>query len=270
MPIRLRVLLLIPLSLAAAQVDPWAILTRGVAEENITKRTSALNALATLGGKRRAVALVEPALSDKEWSVRQASATALGQMGARSSIPKLQQALQDPVADVAFSAARALWDLGDRSGREIFLEVLTGERSDKPGSVRGAMRDARSKLRRPRSLAVMGLKEGAGFALGPFSMGIGVVEELLKDGGATARALSASLLASDPDPGSLRHLQAALADKNWAVRVAAARALGTQSDQASLPKLEARLEDEKDAVRYMAAASILRLNSRKGTRRASR
>jgi len=246
----------------------WGILIRGVAEENAIRRAQAVAALGAIGNLPKAAGLTEPALADKEWTVRQAAVAALGEMKSRASIPKLQQALDDDTPEVSFTAAKALWEMGDRTGRDVFLEILAGERRDSPGFVRGSVRDAKSKLHNRAGLAWMGLKQGAGFALGPFAMGIGVMEEMLKDSSASARALSVTILASDNDPESLPQIEGALADKNWIVRTAAAKALGTRSSRGSIPKLEGLLDDEKDAVRYMAAATIVKLaNTRSVTRK---
>lgn len=244
----------------AAEPDhAWTVLTRGVAEPSVVKRSQAIAALGTMQGVPRAVDLLEPRLADKDWSIRQAAVIALGELKSRSSIPKLQNALKDETPDVSFTAAKALWDMGDQSGRDLFREILAGERSTSPGFVKGSIRDAKIKMHDRTALAMMGLKEGAGYALGPFSMGIVVVEDLVKDSGAPARTLCASLLGADTDPGSLSQLEEALTDKNWTVRVAVAKALGSRASKASLPKLEERLGDDHDAVRYMAAASIIRL-----------
>ncbi len=255
----------------------WTILIAGAGEQNSTKRIQAIAALGTMQGIPKAVDLVERGLADKDWSVRQAAVIALGELKSRSSIPKLEKALGDETPDVSFTAAKVLWDMGDRSARDMFLEILAGERSESPGLIKSSLRDAKSKLHNRTALALMGLKEGAGFALGPFSMGITVVEDLLKDNGAPARTLCAALLGSDTDPKTLPGLEEALTDKNWTVRVAVAKALGARGDGKCIPKLEARFEDDHDAVRYMAAASIVKLSvppakgkSRKPAKPASR
>jgi HEAT repeat protein len=254
-------LLLFSPAWAATDVDAaWSLLAGALADQNAAHRAQGLTALGNLPNNSRASQMAESALTDKEWSVRRAAAAALGEMDARSSIPKLQQALEDDTPDVVFAAARSLWVMGDRSARDVFLQILARERSDSPGVVKGAMRDAKSKAHNPAALAWMGLKQGAGMALGPFAMGVDVIEELVKDNSAAARALAASLLAEDSDPGSLSRLEDALEDKNWAVRVAAARAVGRRGSKSSLPKLQQRLQDDKEAVRCMAAASIVRLS----------
>ena len=47
-------------------------------------------------------------LGDAQWDVRQASASALGQIGDRRAIPALEKATRDPRKSVARAAAAAL------------------------------------------------------------------------------------------------------------------------------------------------------------------
>jgi HEAT repeat protein len=244
-----------------AEDAAWTVLDRGAANEHVVQRSQALAALSTLGTNPRAVRRVEAALADKDWSVRQAAVAALGQMQAKASVPKLQPLLKDEAPEVSFAAAKVLWDLGDRSGHDILLEILAGERRDSPGLVRTQLRDARSKLRNPAGLLLMGAKEGVGMVFGPASTGITVVEELMKDNAASARVVATTLLATDTDPSAGQELAGALEDHNWIVRAAAAKALGLHGDRALIPKLQGRLTDDREAVRYMAAASIVRLSA---------
>ncbi len=242
------------------QVRAWEVLTAAVADEKASRRSEAIVALGSVGPRKKAVQLVESGMSDKEVSVREIVAITLGQMKSRASIPKLKESLDDEAPEVSFAAARSLWVLGDRSGRDIFIEVLSGARPPSEGVVKSKLR----RFHNPAALALIGAKEAAGALLGPLAFGISVAEELAKDRSASARVLSASLLGEDRDPDTVRELDDALADKNWVVRAAAARALGGTHLPAQVAKLEAVLEDQKDAVRYQAAASIIRLleNSR--------
>ena len=242
-----------------AEDAAWTVLDRGVANTRVLQRSQALAALSTLGTKPRALRRVEAALADKDWSVRQAAVAALGQMQAKASVAKLQPLLQDEAPEVSFAAAKVLWDLGDRSGHDLLLDVLLGERRDSPGLVRSQIREARSKLRNPTGLLLMGAREGVGMVFGPASTGITVMEELLKDNAASARVVAATLLATDTDPSANQELVWALEDHNWIVRAAAAKALGLHGDRTLIPKLQEHLTDEREAVRYMAAASIVRL-----------
>ena len=63
--------------------------------------------------------------------MRQTAAAELGQLKSPDAIPYLKQALLDN-SEVAFTAAESLWKLGDQSGREIFQEVIEGQRKTMP------------------------------------------------------------------------------------------------------------------------------------------
>lgn len=237
------------------------MLTAGANSHTLARRQEALAALGTMGANRRAVRLVEAALSDKDPSVRQLAAQNLGEMHARSSIPKLKAALDDESAEVSFAAARSLWQMGDHSGRDVFMQILAGDRSSSSGMVKGQVQNAKKQLQDPRALAIIGAKEAAGSLFGPAGWGIKIVEEVTKDRSASARAMSAALLGRDPTPEALQELDDALGEKNWLIRSAAAQALGGTGRREQVALLEPLLEDQKPAVRYMAAASILRLST---------
>src|SRR5579863_4575598 len=244
-----------------SEANACDVLNRGLAEGNPLKRAQAITALSAMGPLAPALDRAEAALvDDKDATVRQTAAAVLGEMRALRSAPKLQDSLADESAEVSFTAAKALWEMGDRTGREIFWDVLAGERKTSEGAIKGGIRDARNKLRNPRGLVLIGINEGAGALLGPFSIGLGFAEELMKDKGAPARALSAKLLAEDPDPRSVQELVDALEDKNAGVRAAAARAIGQRAGRDSIAKLQPLLADSNDGVRYMAAAAMIRLS----------
>lgn len=250
---------------AAASPDnlAWNTLREGLRDSDPAHRKAALAAFETLGAIPQAVQLVEQALQDKDVFVRQEAAAALGEMGSKDAIPFLKAALDDG-PEVSFTAAKSLWTLGDESdSREIFVEVLEGERKDTPSKVHIAIREAKKKLR-PADLALMGAKEAAGL-LGPASIGIDVAAETIKDNkkgsGAPGRAVVAGILAKDPGPDALALLEWATADDSSGVRVAVAKALGERGNRGSIPKLLPLLSDNRHAVRYMAAASIIKLNA---------
>src|ERR1700752_2206329 len=246
---------------------PWQILTSGAADNNARRRAEAIAALGTMIPTPRVLHLIEKALDDdKDSSIRQVAAMNLGQMHARRSIPKLRKALDDPAPEVSFAAAKALWNMGDRSGREVFIRILSGEKSSSPGLLKGQVDATKKEFEDKRKLAIIGATEAASSLLGPAGCGIKIMEEVTRDRSASARAMSAILLAHDTSLDGLRELQDALSDKNWIVRAAAAQALGASRHRDQIQYLRPLLEDEKPAVRYMAAASIVRLSAgRAGT-----
>jgi len=182
-------------------------------------------------------------------------------MRARSAIPKLRRALDDDSPPVSFAAAKSLWTMGDHSGREVFIQILSGEKSSSVGVLKGGLQSTKRTFQDPKSLAIIGAKEAASSLFGPAGWGITIMEEVRKDRSASARAMSAILLGPDATLDALHELQDALTDKNWIVRAAAAQALGTCHRRDQIQYLRPLLDDEKPAVRYMAAASIVRLSS---------
>jgi hypothetical protein len=242
-------------------VQAWGVLKQGLEESDVEHRKKAITAIGTIGDVPEAVQMVGRGLGDKDRMVRQTSAAALGEMGSKDAIPLLRAALDDG-PEVSFTAAKSLWELGDTSSREIFQQVIIGERSDTPGKLHSALRDAKHKLR-PSQLALMGAREAAG-VLGPASIGIDAVEEAVKENkkssGAPGRAVAAGVLAKDSDPYALTLLEWALGDTSSAVREAVAKALGERGNQDTIPKLMPLLSDDRHAVRYMAAATIIKLN----------
>ena len=261
----LAVALLLPGALLWAQPDKsaWEVLKQGIGDRNLERRRQAVTATGSIGLVPEAIALVEQALKDADPLVRQTAAAELGQMKSKQSIPILKTELEDPSPEVAFAAAKALWDIGDKSGRTLIEDVLTGQERGSEGLVSGAMRDAKRKMHDPKALALMGLKEGSGALLGPFSLGIVAAEQAFKDGGAGGRTLAASLLSEECDATTRNLLDWAYTnDKNWAVKAAAAKALGRCGTLDSIPKLETGLSDSHEAVKAMSAAAIIIITGR--------
>jgi HEAT repeat protein len=247
----------------------WDVLKQGIADSDEQHRKSAITAAGTLGSMSEGVKLVAGGLKDKDTSVRQTAAATLGEMDSKDAIPYLRAALDDS-PQVIFTAAQALWKLGDTSSREIFQEVLEGERKDGPGKMHTMLHNAKKKLT-PGQLALMGVSEASGL-LGPAGMGIEAVQEALKemkgsnkDAAVPGRAVAASILAKDPDPYALTLLEWSIGDGNWAVRLAVAKGLGERGNHESIPKLTPLLNDDRHAVRYMAAASIIKLEAKNAT-----
>jgi HEAT repeat protein len=238
----------------------WKLLEEGLKEKEVSKRTEAVSALAIIGPLPRALSFMETALTDEDPRVRETAVVALGEMKSRRSLARLKTMLEDDAPEVSFAAARTLWRMGDRSGRSILLEVLAGERKSSAGGLGRKLGRAREKLHDPKTLAKIGVTQGASVLLGPFAIGIKAAEQLRKDNSVAGRALAASLLAADRNPQSAVELEQALDDKDWLVRAAAARALAKRREKRALARLEALLDDDQEPVRYSAAAAILALS----------
>ena len=247
---------------AALSASAWETLDKGLRDDDSEHRKQAIGAVGTIGAAPEAVRRVVQALHDKNTLVRQKAAATLGEMGSPDAIPELKAALEDDQAEVSFTAAKALASLGDRSGREIFWQVMQGERKDGPGFVEGALRNAKHRLS-PEKLALMGAKEAAGM-LGPASIGVEIAAELVKEAkkssGAAGRVVVAEVIAKDPDPNSVSLLEWALRDDSSTVRAAVAKALGECGTRDTPAKLASLLSDDSHAPRYMAAAAMIRLH----------
>lgn len=249
----------LPLMAAAPLDQAWQVLEHGIHDSNPGKRVQAVTAMGILRPEAKSAALIESALQDKDYSVRQAACTALGQMKSRQSIPKLHEALNDKIPEVVFAAAKALYDLGDPTGREVLIAVLLGDQADASGFFASSMHDMRAKIHDPKSLVLVGVKEGAGVFLGPAGAGIGVAEGLMKDATASGKTVAAALLSADRSPEALKAIRQALGDKNWTVRAAAARALAVAGRTDAFDEIAKLLEDRKEEVHYSAAAAMIRL-----------
>jgi len=222
-----------------------------------SQRTNGIRALGLLRDNSQARQLAENALSDPNMDVRRAAATALGQMRAKESIPKLQEALSDKKVPVVMAAAQSLRELKDeKSAYAVYYDLLVGERKADDGVVAQQL----ATLRNPKLLAEIGFSEGIGFV--PFA-GIGwdAWRTVHKKDPNPVRAVAATLLAQDPDPASGRALVKATNDKDWMVRAAAVEAIAQRGDASLLPKVEAKFSDKNAKVRYSAAAAVIRLSA---------
>jgi HEAT repeat protein len=150
--------------------------------------------------------------------------------------------------------------MGNRAGREVFIAILSGEKTSSSSLLKNELQATKKKLQDPHGLAVLGAKEAATSLFGPAGWGIKFMEEVTQDRSASARAMSAILLGPDASVDALRQLQDALNDKNWIVRAAAAQALGVSRHRDQILFLQPLLQDARPAVRCMAAAAILRLS----------
>jgi HEAT repeat protein len=234
----------------------WDLLQTAAFSKQTAERTNGIRALGLLRDNTRARELAETGLKDPNPDVRVAGATALGQMHATGSIPKLEQALGDNRVAVVMAAAHALRQLKDEKiAYAVYYDLLTGER--KSGD--GLMAKQMDTLKNPKELAKIGVSEGVGFI--PFA-GIGwdAWRTMHKKDPNPVRAVAASYLANDPDPATSKALVKATDDKNWIVRAAAIEAIAQRGDPSLMAKIEPKLTDKNPKVRYSAAAAIIRLS----------
>jgi len=220
------------------------------------ERTNGIRVLGLLRDNERARALAENALKDPNPQVRAAAATALGQMHATKSIPKLESALADAKIPVVLAAANSLRELKDeKTAYAVYFDMLTGERKSSEGLIAKQL----DTLKDPKELAKIGFSEGIGYV--PFA-GIGwdAYRTMNKKDPNPARAVAATFLAHDPDPATAKALVKATNDKDWIVRAAAVEAIAQRGDPSLLPKVELKFADKNPKVRYTAAAAVIRLS----------
>ncbi len=234
----------------------WDLLMNAAFSKKTIERTNGIRALGLLRDNERARALAENALKDPNPLVRTAAATALGQMHAKESIPKLESALGDTKISVVLAAAHSLRELKDeKTAYAVYFDLLTGERKSNEGLIAQQL----DTLKDPKELAKIGFSEGIGYV--PFA-GIGwdAYRTIHKKDPNPARAVAATFLAHDPDPATAKALVKATDDKDWIVRAAAVEAIAQRGDRSLLPKVELKFADKNPKVRYSAAAAVIRLS----------
>jgi HEAT repeat protein len=233
---------------------PWTTLQAGLAEKG-ENRVIAVRVLGLLENNSKAAEIAAVALGDEKPEVRAAAAAALGQMQAKSAVPKLKESVKaEKEPGVVMAEARSLIALGDPLGYAVYYAVLTGEK--KGGG--GLLDEQKKMLHDPKKMAQFGFEQGIGFI--PFaSIGVGAFKAMTKDDTSPVRAAAARILANDADPKSGEALIEASSDKSWLVRAAALDALSHRGDPSAIPKIESKLDDEKPAVRYTAAATVIHL-----------
>ncbi len=247
---------LVPCKAETGRQKSWAMFESAAKSTKVSERKVGIGALGLLTNDRHARELAENALGDPKPEVRATAATALGQMHAVESIPKLQAVLTDKKMAVVMAAARSLRDLRDKTAAyAIYYEILIGERRGE-----GMIAEQLDTLHDPKELAKIGFEEGIGYV--PFA-GIGwdAWRYTHKKNPHPPRAIAATLLAHDPNPRTgPALLKAATSDKDWIVRSAAVESLAQRGDPSFVDNLILCLFDSNIHVRYTAAAAVIRLS----------
>ena len=234
----------------------WALFEAAAKSKHTTERAIGIRALGLLPGEARARILAEAALEDPKPEVRIAAATALGQMHATQSIPKIQKLLKDEKLNVVVATAHVLHDLkDDASADAVYYSILTGER--KPEGLIAKQIDT---LENPHELMKIGEQVGIGFI--PYA-GIGWDAWRFTH---TAdpnpvKAVAATILARKPGAEVANALVDATKDKNWIVRAAATEAIARRGDPTLESEIEFGFSDVNAHVRYTTAAAVIRLSN---------
>ncbi len=239
-----------------ASEPAWPLLEASLGQKSSGQRLAAVRVLGLISRDPHAAELAEKALKDRNSSVREAAATALGKMHASEADASLKQALNDKNLPVVMAAAHALCLLKDPACFDAYYEVYTGERKNNTSMIAQEMK----VLHDPKQVAQMGFGEGIGFV--PFG-GIPweAYQTIMKDrkSGAAAKAALLSALATDPEARTGKLLLTASQNKNWVLRVAALEAIAKRGDPTLLQGIELRLSDSRREVRMTAAAAIIHL-----------
>ncbi len=245
-----------PAYAVTGQEKAWAMFEDAAKSKSASLRAVSVRALGLLNDDPHAREIAEAALDDPNPAVRAAAATALGQMKATESIPRLRKIISDPKLVVVMAAAHSLRELKDNtSAYAVYYDVLTGSRK-----ADGLIAQQMDTLRDPKQMARIGFETGIGYI--PFA-GIGwdAWQYTHKKNPNPVRAIAASFLAHDPDPASGVALAEATQDKDWIVRAASIEALAQRGDPAYMETVEFGFFDSNVHVRYTAAAAVIRLTS---------
>ncbi|MBV9155013.1 MAG: HEAT repeat domain-containing protein [Acidobacteriaceae bacterium] len=234
----------------------WSVLQAGVESKSSDRRAKAVHALGLLPKNQKAQEMAEKALTDPSEEVKLEGATALGQIGATSSRPKLELVLQDKDIKVVVAAANSLYLLKDPAAYEVYYALLTGERKSSASLLQTQL----NTLRDRKAVEKLAFEAGIGFV--PFGgMGYEAWKTVTQDDTSAVKAAAAEKLATDPDPKSGQALVKSCSDKKWRVRVAVVSAIAKRGDPSLVPALVPLLSDESDSVQYTAAAAILYLST---------
>lgn len=251
-------LVISPQQIALAQTSAWEMLSKATNSKKASERRDAIAAF-SLVANDQAISIIEDALQDKDPDVRVQAIGCILQMNSEGSVPKLKPLLADKSPDVAFAAARALSQLGDPSGRDLLIEVLTGERKVADGAIDSGVNWA--KQVGATNWIFLGASQTASLLIGPYaSIGVVAARQFVGDRSAPGRVSSAQSLGPDGSDRAIEILEKALKDRNWTVRAAAAQSLGNASSPQPISQLTSLLTDKKREVRFVAAASIIRLS----------
>ena len=232
--------------------EAWDILDAGMNDKSADRRAEAIAALGVAAGDEKALKTLEGCLHDPNEEIRMAAIAALGDINAKSSLPKIKALLSDSDPKTTLTIAAVLKKFGDPEGFEIYYELFTGERKDGQKLTDG-LKDKKG-LEKMGATAAIGILPFGGVATGAYDYINGNSKA-----GANVYVTAVNALAEDPDPqGKKALLRAAFSGKE-PVRLAALRALAQRGDTTVVDDIEPAMYSGKSPVSYTAAAAILHL-----------
>src|SRR5258708_2747686 len=111
----------------------WTTIDNGLKDGNPARRNAPVLSMTEVKPQPKAVKMIESILRDKDYGVRQAACSTLGDIKSRASIPVLEAAVEDKAPEVEFAAAKALYAMGDTAGRDVLIEILLGDQKGSSG-----------------------------------------------------------------------------------------------------------------------------------------
>ena len=242
-------------SLAAGQSfrdEASGILRAGLQDKSVEKRVEAITALGVAAGDARALTTLEGCLQDPRPEIRTAAVAALGDMNAKSSLPKIKALLSYSDAKTTLAIAAVLKKFGDPEGFEIYNELVTGERKDGQKLTDGIT--DRKGLEKLGAETTIGFLPFGGAATGTY----GYISHS-SNSAANVYVIAVNALAEDPDLQVKKALVQAAFGGKVPVRVAALRALAKRGDPTVVNDIEPAMHSDKAVISYTAAAAILHL-----------
>ncbi len=201
-------------------------------------RQAAAQALGELGDKRAVNPLINM-LDDLDPNVRSNAAQALGKLGDKRAVKPLINRLNDSGSSVSSNAAQALGELGDKRAIEPLFNRLSNS----------------SLCDYPYAAQVLG-KLGDKRAIKPLI-------NRLSDSNSGVSSSAAQALGKLGDKRAVRLLITRLSDSSSGVRSNAAQALGELGDKRAIEPLINRLSDSDLNIRSNAAQALEKLDTTK-------
>jgi HEAT repeat protein len=96
--------------------EAWTVLTAGLHEKSSDRRAEAISTLDLLSDDPRALREAEKALDDPDTTVRVAAVDALGDMNARTALPKIKSLVRDADGKLIVAIAGVLKKFDDPEG----------------------------------------------------------------------------------------------------------------------------------------------------------
>jgi HEAT repeat protein len=207
-------------------------------------------------------------LEDKDSSVRDSAASALGKIKSEQAIPGLIKLLEDKDYFVRDSAASALGEIKSEQAIPGLIKWLEDEDYFVRDSAVSALGKIKSEQAIPGLIKLLehqnsNVRRSAASALGEIKseQAIPGLIKLLEDKDSYVRDSAASALGQIKSEQAIPGLIKLLEDENFWVRISAASALGEIKSEQAIPGLIKLLEDQESWVSRSAASALGKIKS---------